>query len=382
MPRNDYFGSMLSRRVSRRDFLARTAAFGVGVSAIGGFLAACGGEEGTGATPSPGKPSGDITLSSWGGDFSKAWKQGVAGPFTAASGINVIFDDAPGEHVAKLQAQKNAGHIQWDLVDFYIFDYMAADKLGFVQPLPSDLKATLEKVSLPGFVSSGGIISIAAVDQVIAYNTDTLDKHPTTPADFFDTKGFPGRRAMYGDGYFDNVATALLADGLTWDNLFPLDLDRAYRKLDGIRKDVAVWYTTGDQQQQILRDGEVDMLFGWDGRLYNLRDEGTVKLGLSFEGSILAPNYLTVVTDAPNQQGAFEFVKFFGTNPQAQAGLSDGTGYPTPNPESTQFVDADVRSRLWTASADSKSKVNLFNVDTFPEDPTLLSKRWYDWFGG
>ena len=42
---------------------------------------------------------------------------------------------------------------------------------------------------------------------------------------------------------------ALLADGVAPSKLFPLDLDRAFHKLDQIKPNVAVWWKTGDQSK-------------------------------------------------------------------------------------------------------------------------------------
>jgi len=58
---------------------------------------------------------------------------------------------------------------------------------------------------------------------------------------------------------FDTIEEALLADGVAKDKLYPLDIDRAFRSLDKIKKDVAVWWTGGAQTSQMLKTGEVDM---------------------------------------------------------------------------------------------------------------------------
>jgi len=40
------------------------------------------------------------------------------------------------------------------------------------------------------------------------------------------------------------------------DKLFPLDLNRAYKKLDTIKPHVAAWWKSGDNSMQILRGGD------------------------------------------------------------------------------------------------------------------------------
>src|SRR3989442_1490871 len=43
---------------------------------------------------------------------------------------------------------------------------------------------------------------------------------------------------------------ALVADGVPPDKVFPMDVDRAFRKLDQIKPHVKVWWTQGNQSQQ------------------------------------------------------------------------------------------------------------------------------------
>ena len=64
------------------------------------------------------------------------------------------------------------------------------------------------------------------------------------------------------------LTVALMADGVPAETstLYPLDVDREFKKLDEIKPNVAVWYKTGAQQQQILKDEEVRDGLGVVGR--------------------------------------------------------------------------------------------------------------------
>ncbi len=61
---------------------------------------------------------------------------------------------------------------------------------------------------------------------------------------------------------------ALLADGVAPDAVYPIDLDRALKKMNSIRKDTIFW-TTGAQSQQLIESGQVDMALVWSGRAYS-----------------------------------------------------------------------------------------------------------------
>lgn len=84
---------------------------------------------------------------------------------------------------------------------------------------------------------------------------------PQSWTDFFDTAKFPGPRSLpdTGDREWWVPLAALMADGVPRDKLFPMDLDRAYKNLDTIKKTFAAWRKSGDDAMQILRGGDAVM---------------------------------------------------------------------------------------------------------------------------
>ena len=91
-------------------------------------------------------------------------------------------------------------------------------------------------------------------------------------------KGIPGRRGLrkYPVDTFEN---AVLADGVAPDKVYPIDQDRAFKSLDKIRKDVAVWWSGGAQTSQLLKTGELDICVTWNGRAQAAIDEGGPEIG-------------------------------------------------------------------------------------------------------
>ncbi|MFX7784760.1 extracellular solute-binding protein, partial [Acinetobacter baumannii] len=66
---------------------------------------------------------------------------------------------------------------------------------------------------------------------------------------------------------FLTLEAALIADGVPMDQLYPLDLDRAFKKLDQIKSHISLWWTTGAQSVDVIASGEVDMGVAWDSRV-------------------------------------------------------------------------------------------------------------------
>jgi len=101
-------------------------------------------------------------------------------------------------------------------------------------------------------------------------------------------KKFPGRRALRNHP-IATLEAALMADGVAPDKLYPLDVDRAFRKLEEIKPNVTVWWTSGAQSAQLLTTAEVDMVMAWNGRITALTKEGAKVASPTTRASCRAP---------------------------------------------------------------------------------------------
>ncbi|MCC7022420.1 MAG: ABC transporter substrate-binding protein [Thermomicrobiales bacterium] len=323
-----------------------------------------------------GAQEGNLVVATWGGAYSDAFREAFGDPFSQATGTTVQFVDAPGGFNAMLEAQAAADNVTWDVVDLGEEDAVALIDAGLLQPLPDDLKAELiEAVGTENVTDYG--ISFAAYGSVIACNAAVADACPTTPAEFWDVENFPGRRTMYGDGWSDALIYALLADGVAKEDLFPLDVDRAFAKLDEIKPHIDVWWTTGDQSQQIFRDEEVVMGILWDGRASGLREQG-VDVQLSFEGSPISRDLLVVPADAPNPEAAFDFLRWYATHPDGGAKWIEAIGYGVANPEAYAGVPAEITADMG-ASPENVAKGVLLDVEWSREHRDEVLPRWTEW---
>jgi spermidine/putrescine-binding protein len=182
---------------------------------------------------------------------------------------------------------------------------------------------------------------------------------------------------MYGDGWTDALVYALLADGVSRDEVFPIDVDRAFAKLDEIKPHINVWWTTGDQSQQIFRDEEVVMGILWDGRASGLRDQD-VEVQLSFAGSPISRDLLVVPADAPNAEAAFAFLHWYATHPEAGAEWIEAMGYGVANPESYANVDPAVTADMG-GSPENMAQGVILDVEWSRENRDEVLPRWTEW---
>jgi spermidine/putrescine-binding protein len=101
-------------------------------------------------------------------------------------------------------------------------------------------------------------------------------------------KKFPGARSLRNSPA-QNLEAALIADGVALDKLYPLDVDRAFKKLEEIKPHITVWWTSGAQAAQLAKDGEVDLMGIWSNRMQSVIDDGA-KAAYGYEGGIMIPD--------------------------------------------------------------------------------------------
>ncbi|WP_084965871.1 ABC transporter substrate-binding protein [Thermoactinospora rubra] len=335
-------------------------------------LTACG--ESVGGT-SAGKT---LVAANYGGVTGKALKQELEDPYTRATGTTFQQVNVGTGFAAKLQAQAQSQNVSWDVIEGLAgADAAQLHELGLLEPLPQDMKARLEKVSLPGTVTDYGV-ALAETGYVIACNTAKVSRCPADPAQFWDTAAFPGRRAL-PDNPAAMLATALVADGVKAQDVFPIDTERAFASMARIKPHVDVWTTSGDQQMQVMRDQQVDMSIMWNGRAKALMDQG-VKLRLEWTGSLVNPNYMVVVKGGPNTPEAMRYLEWYATHPEAQAGLARQLAYGMSHVETARHLSQSEAALLPAAHADD-NQVRL-DPQWWVGNRKAVEQPWRELVGG
>src|SRR5262249_10990776 len=147
-----------------------------------------------------------------------------------STGIKVT--EASGISVAKIRSMVKTGNVEWDVFISVPSDMLVLAGDGMLEKIDYGAfdKAVLEQI--PEIASHPYGVGHLYSSQVIAFNTRTysVDKpRPNSWREVWDTKTFPGRRMFPAGDYTVNpIEAALLADGVSAEKLYPLDLERAY----------------------------------------------------------------------------------------------------------------------------------------------------------
>ncbi len=310
-----------------------------------------------------------MVFTSWGGTTQDAQAASWAAPYTEKTGTAVV-QDGPTDY-GKIKAMVEAGATNWDVVDAEFDWALQAGKAGLLEPLDF---AVIDKASLdPRFVSDYAVGSFY-YSFVLGWNPGNFSgDQPATMADLFDTAKFPGKRTFYKWSAPGVIEAALLADGVAADALYPLDLDRAFKKLDTVKSDI-IWWEGGAQSQQLLASGEAPIGLFWNGRLAALAADG-MPVGISWTDNITAADALVVPKGAPNKAAAMAFIAE-ATSARAQADFAAATGYAPINTGSPALMDAEVRSTL--PDAQTATQINA-DMAYWAEHRDEIGTRWYAW---
>ncbi|WP_437883108.1 ABC transporter substrate-binding protein [Pseudomonas sp. LRF_L74] len=313
-----------------------------------------------------------ISFVSFGGMTQDAQNTAWAVPFSEQSGVRVVMD-GPTDY-GKFKAMVDSGNVTWDVVDVEADFAIRAAAEGLLEPL--DFNVIPKDKIVPGFVTDHGIGSFF-YSFVLGYN-DSRFSGSAAPQDWnalFDTAKYPGKRALYRWPSPGVLETALLADGVPADKLYPLDLDRAFKKLDTIKKDI-VWWSGGAQSQQLLASGEATLGQFWSGRVYALQKDGA-PVAMNWKQNLVIGDFLVVPKGTKNKEAAMKFLAT-ATSAKAQADFSDLTAYAPVNTDSLPLLNKEQAPDLPTAHAQTDGQITL-NFAYWAEHGPAIATRWNEW---
>ena len=332
----------------------------------------------------------DVTVMSWGGAYTTSQVEAYQKPFTAQTGINVISVDADNPAPA-VKAQVEAGNVTTDVADVEYADAIRLCDEGLLETIdPASLPAAPDGTPavddfLPGALTDCAVATIV-FSTVFAYDTTKFPEGPTTIADFFDLEKFPGKRAMR-KGAKANLEMALMADGVPAADVYatlatPEGVDRAFAKLDTIKKDV-VWWEAGAQAPQLLADGEVVMTTAYNGRIFGAAIDEGKPFQIVWDGQTYENELYVVPKGAPNKDWAMDFIKFATSTEglRAQASnISYGPPRKSANVEKLMYKDGktEMGPHLPTNPDNMKNSL-LTSSDFWVDHDSELNERFQSW---
>jgi putative spermidine/putrescine transport system substrate-binding protein len=323
------------------------------------------------ALTAPALAQESLAVASYGGAYQEALRKAFYTPTEKKLGI--VIKDSTLVSIADVRTQVKAGAVQWDVVELYSGQCQQAANEGLIEPL--DYKVIANTAGVPKDLIKDYWVGFTAYSTVLAWNTKVYKDPPKTWADFWDTKKFPGTRSLGGYGLSTNAEIALLADGVSIEKMYPIDQDRALKKLTDIRPAMTAWWMSGAQAAQLAQSEEADMLSIWVARI-----DAAIKQGAPYDytynQAVMDIECLVVPKGSPRKELAMKAINSF-LDPQLQADLMNYVPYGPVNQDAykTGKISKELMERANTAPDNFKKQV-VQNKEYWAEAGQKSQERW------
>lgn len=208
----------------------------------------------------------------------------------------------------------------------------------------------------------------------IGYNKEAINGELNAWRDIFQDE-YKGRIAFLND-YRTGMGIALIILGYSPNTT------------DGQQIEEAVaWYKehnsyignyTGDNGQDLLVEGEYDIVLEWSGDIFQVMAEhDNIGYLIPNEGSIVWTDNICIPTNADNPELAHQFINYL-LEPEVGAQLSEYVQYGSPNKESVALLPAAERDNMAIyPSEEVRDRLYyLFNVDQVTD--AAYQQAWAD----
>lgn len=324
--------------------------------------------------PNQARANKKIVYVSFGGTTQTAQERIFIQPFMKDTGIEVIT--ASGPDIAKVKAMVQARNVEWDLVNFTGSQASTLAREGLLENLDLDIlqispqahanPAWLKETTIGWYYYTGGIGYDA--------KRHPAGKHPRDWVQFWDAKAFPGRRGLRTRAE-ETLEMALMADGVAAKDLYPLDVDRAFKSLDRIKPHVSNWIKATPETITLVQRNEVDFVFTYSGRIEAAKAQG-LPLEFVYETPLSSPSFLAIPKGSSNKDAAMKLASYFLRNDLQKAWALDQPGYSPVRRQSIEELPAEVKARL----PDPDNPRGAFiDVDWWATNYVETEKRLKEW---
>jgi putative spermidine/putrescine transport system substrate-binding protein len=307
----------------------------------------------------------ELRMTEAGGPSGESIEKGYLVPFMEKSGIKVVRENPSG--LGKLRAMVEAGAVTSVLLELASTELEQAKALDLIEPI--DWEAIGPEPMFEEAKDPMGY-GYQYYSTIFAWRSDA--KPLASWEDLFDVENFPGKRAFPDYPSFI-LPMALLGDGVEPADLYPLDLDRAFTKLEAVKDHVAVWWQAGAQPPQLLQDNEVQYAISWSGRV-----AGQDGIEISFNEGQLDLAFFVVPKGAdPHQKAAAMGIFYEMSVAENQAVAAEVVSYTGNSPNLEPLLPQDRLEEFPTTKANKDVQI-LANAKWWFENAEEVETRWQE----
>jgi len=331
-------------------------------------------------------PDKEITFTSWTGPYMRSQMLGFVRPFEKAMGTKVHVEHYAGG-ISEIRDQVESANVVWDVVDLTQADSLRACKEGLLENL-QDIKlpdgsdgTSFREDFVQGALNPCGV-GVIVWATAFGYNSNAFTgTEPGTIADFFDTKKFPGPRAIRDDPSVI-MEWALIADGVEPSKVYavletPAGVERAFKKMESIRPGLRVW-KNGREPVRLLNNGEVAMSSIWATTGAVASQEDGASFAMIWDGRIIELDLFGIPKGSQNKSGAIEFIQFASSSASLANMVKILPNGPT-RKSSLKLLPDEILSQLPNGPAYSEKVALQSDAEWWSKNHAALKEAFDEW---
>jgi putative spermidine/putrescine transport system substrate-binding protein len=264
-----------------------------------------------------------LTIAGLGGNLQADLSKTLFQPAAKMAGVELREQSHDG--LAGVRVQVQSGAPSWDVAHLGAEDCAIGAAEGLFEPIDYSV---VDASGVPENARGKEWVGTNSYSVVLAWRKDKYgDNPPKDWKDFWNADAFPGRRALsvYPQ---EMMEIALLGDGVARDKVYPLDTERSLSALKRIKPKISVWWTSGAQSAQLIKDGEVDMLAIWGSRVANVIADGA-PVTFTYQDAVRGFGCVAILKGSKKPAAAQKFVAGV-ISPEVQARIPSMMGYYGP----------------------------------------------------
>jgi putative spermidine/putrescine transport system substrate-binding protein len=328
----------------------------------------------------------DVTFTSWTGPYMRSQMLGFVRPYEQESGKKVQVAHYAGG-IDAIRDQVESENPIWDVVDLTQADSLRACNEGLLEKidhsiLPNGVDGSSYRDDfIKGALNPCGV-GVIVWGTAFAFDNKMFAKNPPSSiADFFNVKRFPGNRAIRKDPAVI-MEWALLADGVPAIDVYKTlsttkGLERAFKKLDQI-KPFLRWWKDARDPVKLLNSGEVAMSSVWATTGTAASKEQGSNFTVEWDGRVIEMDLFGIVKGSRNLEEATNFIRFASSSQS----LAEQAKYLANGPtrkSSMQLISEEIRNNLPNGPAYSQKASIWSDAQWGSKNYASVAEKFNNW---
>ena len=308
-----------------------------------------------GAAPALGQAPRSLVMVNWGGIANEGFGRFYGDPFAAANPGIRVTQDSTGPSAGRIRSMVESRRVTWDLCDSSASTAFLLGGMNLLEKTDYSI-VDRSKVISPGFALEHGAAPYS-FSSVLAYDSSKFPTPPTSWADFWDLRRFPGQRLLRRDA-LGAMDAAMMSLGRAPAEVYPIDTRAALRRIGEIRRNTVYW-SSGSESEQFLRTGEAVMGQIWHTRASVLQRETQGRIKFIWNQGLLQPGIFVAPRGNPGGELAQRLLASMLANEEGQVGLLGLLGNGPTNPAAAARVPAELRANNPTDPENERQQLSL-----------------------